>query len=183
MDFVKSKTLKKHRQRLKAAGELAYTYELQPTYINRLYKTLCVHLKAAGYAVAPAKHTKELEAIVRFLFAAQDDRPMFHVEGTDLPLCWNAPRNWELDYIKYEWGHILSRNQNSAGAHKLENLGLYSARCNQHIQTSLDFPELMLYGGVIAQRITSVLTNRRKLFATKEWEELVASIPRVNPDN
>ena len=28
---------------------------------------------------------------------------MFHVEGTELPLCWNSPKDWEKDYIKYEW--------------------------------------------------------------------------------
>lgn len=86
---------------------------------------------------------------------------MFHVEGTELPLCWNSPKDWEKDYIKYEWGHLLSRNQNAATADRIENLALYSARCNQHIQTSLDVQELMIYGGIIAQRVSIVLTRRR----------------------
>ena len=79
---------------------------------------------------------------------------MFHVEGTELPLCWNAPKNWDLNYVKYEWGHLHSRDQNPVAAHRLENLALYSARCNQHIQTSMNTEELMTYGGVLAQRIS-----------------------------
>lgn len=104
---------------------------------------------------------------------------MFHVEGTELPLCWNAPKDWEKDYIKYEWGHLLSRNQNAADAHRLENLALYSARCNQHIQTSLDVPELMIYGGIIAQRISIVLTRRRQMFSSDAWAKVVAGLGSV----
>lgn len=178
MDPSETKTLRVHRQRLKAAGDLAYTHELSDNNIDRLCTTLCSHLKLAGYAATPATHNAQLRSIVRLLFAAQDERPMFHVEGTELPLCWNAPKNWNLDYIKYEWGHIMSRNQNSNAAHRIDNLGLYSARCNQHIQTSLDVPELMLYGGIIAQRVSSVLTSRRKLFTSPSWTVLEKSLPK-----
>ena len=185
MDPTELMTLRKHRQDLHDAGELAYVCELGvgDDKIDRLCRTLCPHLQASGYAVSPVKHRMQLHAIVRLLFSAQDERPMFHVEGTERPLCWNSPKNWHLKYIKYEWGHIFSRNQNSTSSHRLDNLGLYSARCNQHIQTSLDVPELMLYGGIIAQRISAVLTARRKLFGSKEWEDLVASLPRVSPNN
>lgn len=184
MDLEDPKTLRKHRQALHDAGELAYTYDLRPEKkgIERLCSSLCPHLKTAGYATTPVKHSDQLKAIVRLLFSAQDERPMFHVEGTERPLCWNSPKNWDLNYIKYEWGHIFSRNQNSATAHKLENLGLYSARCNQHIQTSLDVPELMVYGGIIAQRVSTVLTARRKLFASTKWQDLVARLPTVSPN-
>ena len=101
---------------------------------------------------------------------------MFHVEGTELPLCWNSPRDWDKDYIKYEWGHLRSLNQAPQKAYEIQNLGLYSARCNQHIQTSMHIEELMVYGGILAQRISNVLTARRKLFDSEEWKELIAEM-------
>ena len=104
---------------------------------------------------------------------------MFHVEGTELPLCWNSPKDWEKDYVKYEWGHLLSRNQNAAAADRIENLALYSARCNQHIQTSLDVQELMIYGGIIAQRVSIVLTRRRQLFTKAEWLAVIPGLGSI----
>lgn len=172
-------TLREHRARLKTAGERAYTFE-PDSNVDRLCATLTPHVRRAGYTnMAAARKDGILAQIVRLLFDAQEQRPMFHVEGTELPLCWNAPKDWEKDYIKYEWGHLLSRNQNAADAHRLENLALYSARCNQHIQTSLDVPELMIYGGIIAQRISIVLTRRRQMFSSDAWAKVVAGLGSV----
>jgi hypothetical protein len=172
-------TLREHRARLKAGGERTYTFELASN-IERLCATLTPHLRKADYTdLANARKDGTPARIVRLLFDAQEQRPMFHVEGTELPLCWNAPKDWEKDYIKYEWGHLLSRNQNAAAADRIENLALYSARCNQHIQTSLDVQELMIYGGIIAQRISIVLTKRRQLFATAEWSTVVAGLGSI----
>jgi hypothetical protein len=172
-------TLREHRARLKAASELAYTFEIESN-IDRLCATLTPHLRKAGYTdVARARKDGTLARIIRLLFDAQEQRPMFHVEGTELPLCWNSPKDWEKDYIKYEWGHLLSRNQNAATAERIENLALYSARCNQHIQTSLDVQELMIYGGIIAQRVSIVLTRRRQLFAKAEWLAVIAGLGSI----
>lgn len=172
-------TLREHRTRLKVAGERAYTLELESN-IERLCATLTPHLRKAGYTdVARARNDGTLARIVRLLFDTQEQRPMFHVEGTELPLCWNAPKDWDKHYIKYEWGHLLSRNQNAANADRIENLALYSARCNQHIQTSLDVQELMIYGGIIAQRISIVLTKRRQLFATAGWPAMVGVLGSI----
>jgi hypothetical protein len=113
---------------------------------------------------------------IHLLFEAQERRPFFHVEGTELPLCWNSPKDWDKNYVKYEWGHLRSKNQSPEKAHQLENLGLYSARCNQHIQTSMHIEELMVYGGILAQRISNVLTARRKLFQAEEWKQLVEKL-------
>lgn len=32
-----------------------------------------------------------LKEFIELLFDTQDKRPFFHVEGTELPLCWNRP--------------------------------------------------------------------------------------------
>jgi len=164
-----------HRKSL-SSNLNAYGHEIRDENIERLVKSLAPHLKKAGLNVSPSKNFDELTQIIKLLFQAQDDRPFFHVEGTEMPLCWNSPRDWDKDYIKYEWGHLRSRNQAEDRAHKLENLGLYSARCNQHIQTSMHIEELMIYGGVLAQRISNVLTARRKLFETQQWKNLVKEI-------
>ena len=60
----------------------------------------------------------------------------------------------------------------------LENLGLHSARCNQHIQSSMNIEELMVYGGILAQRMSNVLTARKKLFDSTDWKELIGGLDR-----
>jgi len=164
-----------HRRAL-ADNPDAYCHEIKDQNIERLVKSLVPHLKIAGLNVSPTKNFDELSQIIKFLFSAQDDRPFFHVEGTEMPLYWNSPKDWDKNYIKYEWGHLRSRNQGEDKDNKLENLGLYSARCNQHIQTSMHIEELMVYGGILAQRISNVLTARRKLFESQQWQILVKKI-------
>jgi hypothetical protein len=164
-----------HRRAL-ADNDEAYTFELRSENISRLVKTLLLHLKKAGYQLTPTNSFDDLSRIIQLLFEAQEKRPFFHVEGTELPLCWNSPKDWDKTYLKYEWGHLRSKNQSPEKAHQLENLGLYSARCNQHIQTSMHIEELMVYGGILAQRISNVLTARRRLFQTAEWRQLVEKL-------
>ena len=164
-----------HRRTL-AANPKAYTYELEEAHISRLVRTLVPRVKNAGYRATPSKSFDILAEAIRLLLRAQDDRPFFHVEGTELPLCWNSPRDWDKDYIKYEWGHLRSRNQSPEQEHDVENLGLYSARCNQHTQAAMHIEELMVYGGILAQRISNVLTARRMLFESEEWKALLNSL-------
>ncbi len=164
-----------HRKAL-AANPDAYTYEFQEVHIARLVKTLVPRIRKAGYRVSQVKSLDILSRTISLLFDAQDSRPFFHVEGTELPLCWNSPKDWDKNYIKYEWGHLRSRNQSPELEYELENLGLYSARCNQHIQTSMHIEELMVYGGILAQRISNVLTARRKLFESLEWRMLIKTL-------
>ena len=71
----------------------------------------------------------------------------------------------------------MSRNQNPVNDKSIiENLGLYSARCNQHIQSSMNIQELMVYGGLISQRITNVLTKRRMLFESLKWGKIIEEL-------
>jgi len=173
---MSKKKLVDHRKALADAGDEAYTYEIKHN-MAKLRRTLAWHLTKAGFRhLTSKKHQETMEKVIRLLFAAQDGRPMFHVEGTQLPLCWNVPQDWDKNYIRYEWGHLLSRNQNPDSSHAAENLALYSARCNRHIQTSMDIQELMIYGGILAGRISHVLTNRRSLFASDEWKGCLAAL-------
>ena len=164
-----------HRKAL-SLNPSAYSREILDGNITRLVKSIVPHIKAAGVSVSPSRNFNKLTQVIRLLFDVQDNRPFFHVEGTELPLCWNSPRDWDKNYIKYEWGHLRSLNQDEDKAHNLENLGLYSARCNQHIQTSMHKEELLVYGGILAQKISNVLTARRKLFVSKEWIQLIQKL-------
>jgi hypothetical protein len=40
----------------------------------------------------------------------------------------------------------------------------------------MNIEELMIYGGVLAQRISNVLTKRRVLFASQEWQNVIAEL-------
>ena len=154
----------------------AYVKDL---FDDRLVGTLVNHIKEdfVGTRFTTDKRII-IKSIIVLIFETQDKRPFFHVEGTELPLCWNRPADWDCDYIKYEWGHLLSRNQNPGNLNTIENLGLYSARCNQHIQSSMNIQELMVYGGLISTRISNVLTKRRALFESEEWQKLIEELEK-----
>ncbi len=164
--------LKKHRQNILNFGEDAYTMD-----ISRCYKSVIPHLKKAGYQKVTWKRCPDLlTKYVDLIFKCQDSRPFFHIHIENcLPFCWNSPakKGWDLNYIKYEWGHINSINQNNDLAHSENNLCLQSARCNQHIQSSLNVDELIQYGGELEVVIRKNLSNREKLFASNEWQELL----------
>jgi hypothetical protein len=142
-----------------------------------LSRTFASHIKRCGYARAGRKEARDvLSEAVNLLFDAQGRRPLFHVESP-LPFCWNAPQFWHLNYLRYEWGHLRSRNQNQDAEH-IENLALCSARCNQHIQTSMDIDEVRawLSGSRVERRIDEVLTRRAELFASHHWRDLCARL-------
>ena len=87
--------------------------------------------------------------------------------------------DWDKNYIRYQWGHLRSRNQNEL-AHEITNLCLQSARCNQHIQTSMDISEVesWLSGSAVAKRIADVLAARQALFAGARWTDILTRLSR-----
>jgi hypothetical protein len=163
-------TLLQHRTRL-ANNPDAYEHDL----VRVKGTTAPKHLKQCGFS----RVTGELvNKFVEFVFETQERRPFFHVEVEGRPpFCWNAPKHWNEPYICYEWGHLRSRNQNE-DAHQIENLCLQSARCNQHIQTSMNVEEVLqwLSGSRVATRINDVLERRRELFQSPEWKRLLADL-------
>ena len=42
----------------------------------------------------------------------------------------------------------------------------------------MNIQELMIYGGLIATRISNVLTKRRILFETNEWKNLIMQLKK-----
>jgi hypothetical protein len=168
--------LRAHRRAL-SQNLAAYEQDL-----DRAKRTVVEHLRKCGYVLLkPNRPNAATDAYVEAIFEAQDRKPFFHVTG-DLPFCWNAPANWNLPYIHYQWGHLRSRNQNE-DAHELTNLCLMSERCNQHVQSALDISEVRdwLLGSRVAERIDQVLASRRALFASPRWDSLLAGLEAYRP--
>jgi hypothetical protein len=166
--------LRHHRERL-AQNPEAFEKDM-----GRLERTLSTHLKSCGYRRAGTETAKPVRvAMVEAIFDAQGRRPLFHVDG-GLPYCWNAPKDWSKDYLRYEWGHLMSKNQNE-DAHNITNLALLSARCNQHIQSSMNIDEVRewLDGSRLAARIDEVLASRVQLFRSARWRQLVSRLQEI----
>jgi hypothetical protein len=64
----------------------------------------------------------------------------------------------------------------------VRTLAHMSARCNQHIQSSMNVDELLLYGGALEVVIRKNLAVRQALFASEEWKSLIARLSKFkNP--
>jgi len=158
-------TLYNHRLSIKN-NEYAYIYD-----IDRCYVSVIPHLRRCGVKFKKKQLISEyIKKYVDLIFCAQKNKPFFHIES-NLPFCWNAPSKggWSINYIKYEWGHINSINQNGSYSHNIRNLCLQSARCNQHMQSSLNIIELMEYGGKLSEVIERNMAERENLFLSEEW--------------
>jgi len=163
-------TLEDHRQRLARI-------EPDDAELARLEKTLCGHLARLGYRRVPLALRRD---IVRCILSTQDYKPFFWIEGK-LPFCWNDPKDWDKDYIKYQWGHLNPRNSVTNGNGKVEDLCLMSARCNNHIQSSLPIRDLEEYfeGSATGRRIQQVSKKRKKLFASRDWQRVSKELTRT----
>tara|TARA_R110000824_G_C14913483_1_gene646894 strand:- start:36 stop:623 length:588 start_codon:yes stop_codon:yes gene_type:complete len=175
------KTLLEHRNAIKDNPN-SYTDDLE-----RCERNILTHLKMTPSlsALTESRVKKStqptiMKRLVTILFEAQNKKPFFHIEKSTLPMCWNAPKDWNKDYIKYEWGHLFSINQSGTNAHNIENISLQSARCNQHIQTSMNVDELLVYGGELASIIERNLETRQKLFNSQEWIDLRSDLQTLN---
>lgn len=174
--MAQNSTLRQHRQLL-ADNPLAFTDDL-----TRAKRTIIRHLRSYGYTLLKASKPPPVVAeYVDAIFKTQGCKPFFNIDS-ELPYCWNAPKHWDKNYIRYEWGHLKSKNQNNA-ASDIENLCLQSARCNQHVQTSMDISEVSewLKGSEVASRIAEILEARKELFTTLLWKGLVTDLNKFRP--
>jgi hypothetical protein len=165
-----------HRRRLKRISP-------DEEKINGLAERLADHLRAAGFS--GGKDTAVIRvAIVKALLKAQDNKPFFWVLIDEMPYCWNRPDKWEedIDYMIYEWGHVVPLNEGEAkgGKEGVENLCLMSSRCNNNIQSSLNMKDVRKYfdGSAIARRIDRVQEQRDALFTSRDWISLMEKLKR-----
>ena len=169
-------TLREHRQALRANPN-AFLHDLP-----RAKRTVISHLRNCGYSLlSVARPPPPIEEYVEAIFDTQARQPFFNVPS-ELPYCWNSPKDWDKNYIRYEWGHLDSRNQCDA-PDNITNLCLQSARCNQHIQTSLNIDEVQdwLQGSPVAHRVSEVMQARDALFTSPRWKDLLASLAVYRP--
>ncbi len=150
-----------------------------PEETTRLAKRLGQIIDKSTYQYANyPSHQLVREDIVLALLETQNRKPFFWIRAK-LPFCWNHVKDWNLDFIKYEWGHINPRNSAAlANQDIIENLCLMSARCNNHIQSSLPMDEVRkLFGKSTAgERIDSVLKKRKALFKSRRWQSLITKL-------
>jgi len=114
-----------------------------------------------------------LKKLGELVFQNQEYKPIYEYEDS-LPRAWNSPMNcgWQVNYIKWEIGHLISLNQ--GGLNNPENLSFQSARCNQHIQTSMNYYETTEYNckDEVKQRIDKLFIIHK----SKEWNDIVEQI-------
>ena len=114
-----------------------------------------------------------LEKLGSLVFENQESKPIYEYEDT-LPRAWNSPMNggFKLNYIKWEIGHLISLNQ--GGLNNPENLSFQSARCNQQIQTSMNYFETTEYN--CKEEVKNRITNLFILHKSKEWTDILEKI-------
>lgn len=177
--------LQKHREMLKLNTKDAFTRDL-----DRKADTLCGLIQKAGHGSFTKKKPKcrRLARLITYMiFRAQDQKPYFHIdyEKTDsgLPLCWNVPSKWNLNYIYYEWGHINSRHSLGAEAETIANLCLQSQRCNQHIQSGLNVKDLKAYGGALKEVIEKHERAFKELHNSERWLRIMKQVEKYKTKN
>jgi hypothetical protein len=117
-----------------------------------------------------------LQNLGNLVFENQEHKPIYEYQDT-LPRAWNSPMNggWKINYIKWEIGHLISLNQ--GGLDNPENLSFQSARCNQHIQTSMNYYETTEYN--CKEEVKNRLNNLFDLHKSKEWTVILEQIHSI----
>jgi len=159
------KNLLKNKNRYIEDKERAVTNFANTAYIScgncgRKKKDLITLFKELGY----------------LLFENQKGIPIYEYQDT-LPRAWNSPQcgGWKIDYIRWEIGHLISKNQ--GGTNIPENLSFQSARCNQHIQTSMNYFETTEYN--CKEEVKNRIDNIFILHKSKEWLEIKERINSI----
>jgi len=117
-----------------------------------------------------------LKQLGKLVFENQENTPIYEYQD-DLPRSWNSPMKggWKLNYIKWEIGHLKSKNQ--GGTNEPENLSFQSARCNQHIQTSMNYFETTEYK--CKEEVKNRIDKLFILHKSKEWKDILEKINSI----
>ena len=117
-----------------------------------------------------------LQELGSLVFKAQGNESIYEYQDT-LPRAWNSPMKggWKINYIKWEIGHLISLNQ--GGSNNPENLSFQSARCNQHIQTSMNYFETTEYN--CKEEVKNRINNLFALHESDEWKDILKKINSI----
>lgn len=178
-DTIRANSLQKHRMKLKANTTDRFTRD-KDRAITQFAMTAYNNYERCG---SNRKHVLEkLKQMGELIFDAQKSMPLYEFDfgnKENLPRAWNSPMKggWDVNYIKWEIGHLMSKNKGGLNLNKPENLSFQSARCNQHVQSGLDFNETTEYDKVpeIQERVLAIY----KVHRTPEWARLTQEIAKL----
>jgi hypothetical protein len=176
------RTLIQHRQGLKN-NQNCFTEDKNRVIKNWIKKASPwvneqIKNKPPGYCKKPPV-TSILTKMANMVWEAQGGKPLFQFDSADgLPLSWNGPSKhrhrpihyWDYNYSLYEVGHMLPVN--SGGSNNPENLCFQSARCNQHIQSSLPLQDVIDSYFKGNEEVLTRIESLRNLHNSQEWIEL-----------
>jgi hypothetical protein len=114
--------------------------------------------------------------ISSMIFEAQGNKPLFQF-GNEIT-SWNRPSYWNLNYLKYEIGHKTPVN--AGGTSHPENLCFMSARCNQHIQSSLEMNYVIDWYFSHNDEVKQRLTNLENLYRSELWNQKMHELKKIN---
>jgi len=121
-----------------------------------------------------SKASPILKEMALLVWEAQGGAPLFSFGRNESPVCWNSPRYGTKNYIMYEIGHMNPIS--NGGTSQPENLCFQSARCNQHIQSSLPMDEVIGFYFQTNEEVKARLESLQSLHKTNLWKELKASL-------
>ena len=111
-----------------------------------------------------------LKDMALLVWEAQGGVPFFNFGEVERPVCWNRPQDGMKNYIRYEIGHLNPRS--NGGGSEPENLCFQSARCNQHIQSSLPIDEVMGFYFETNEEVAGRLESLKRLHSSQRWVDL-----------
>jgi hypothetical protein len=117
------------------------------------------------------------------IFDAQGGKPLYEYTTKDgLPRAWNNPTQgykdnlgrpiWITHHIEYHIGHLISDSR--GGSWHPSNLSFQSARCNLHVQSSLNFYETTEYE--LIEEVKLRIDNLFDLHKTDEWMRIIKEL-------
>ena len=149
--------------------------------IKKLYANFGIHKRCKGKANKDLIKTY-FGDLIDMVWEAQDKIPFFGGYDTNgLPWHWNNPvasqgrPNFATDYVELQYGHILSRNNHGQDRH--DNFTIQSARCNNHIQTSLNLSEAIIC--CPRQEVIDRYKKIKQLHNSDKWNNKVKQIEEI----
>ena len=146
---------------------------------DRAIENMTKHIWNWVKIVSPNTKKNEIKNILfeiaYMIFDAQSQMPLFQF-GEDIT-AWNRPGDWNYNYIRYEIGHKTPIN--AGGTSHPENLCFMSARCNQHIQSSLEMHNVLDWYFSNNVEVQSRINSLEELYKSDSWKEKINQI--INP--
>ncbi len=165
-----TKSLRNHRESIKSNANSFF--EDKARAFDNMTKHIWDWVKIVNPNVKKNKIKNILLEIASMIFEAQGEKPLFQF-GEEIT-AWNRPADWSYNYIRYEIGHKTPMN--AGGTSHPENLCFMSARCNQHIQSSLEMHNVIDWYFSNNTEVQNRINNLEELYKSDIWKEKINQI-------